>query len=53
MGATFSSGFDEVDSDIRYLVIQTQMVFYIATADAVEIIRVLDGRSDYLARLFL
>lgn len=53
MGTPLSSRFDEVDSDIRYLVIQKQMVFYIATEDAVEIIRVLDGRSDYLARLFL
>lgn len=52
MGTPLSSRFDDLDTTIRYLVIHKQMVFYEVTEDYVEIIRVLDGRTDYLSRLF-
>lgn len=52
MGTLLSSRFDGIDTNIRYLVIQKQMVFYEVTEEFVEIIRILDGRTDYLSRLF-
>ena len=52
MGTPLSSRFDDLDTTIRYLVIRKQMVFYEVTEDYVEITRVLDGRTDYLSRLF-
>lgn len=43
----------EVDTDIRILIVAKQLVFYRVVKDyRVEIIRVLDGRQDYLALLF-
>lgn len=52
MGVPLNSKCD-VDTDIRVLVVAKQLVFYRVIPDShVEIIRVLDGRQDYLALLF-
>lgn len=52
MGTPMSSKFDGLDTSIRFIVISKQLVFYEVHDDVVEVIRVLDGRTDYLARLF-
>lgn len=52
MGVLLNSKYD-VDTDIRILIVAKQLVFYrVAEDHRVEIIRVLDGRQDYLAILF-
>ena len=52
MGTPLSSKYDGVPDDIRFLVISKQMVFYKVVENRIEIIRVLDGRTDYLVHLF-
>lgn len=52
MGVSLSSKYDDLDTSIRFIVISKQLVFYEINGDIIEIIRVLDGRTDYLARLF-
>ena len=52
MGAALSSRFD-VDSDLRFIVVSKQLVFYqIIDDDLISIVRILDGRRDYLSILF-
>ena len=52
MGTPLSSRFD-VDTDIRYLLVSGQLVFYrVGEDDFVEVTRVLNARQDYLAILF-
>ena len=52
MSAALSSRFD-VDSDLRFIVVSKQLVFYqIIDDDLISIIRILDGRRDYLSILF-
>lgn len=52
MGVPLNSKY-EVDSDIRVLIVAKQLVFYRVIPDShIEILRVLDGRQDYLAILF-
>lgn len=42
-----------VETDLRFLVVAKQLVFYRVVADDhIEVTRVLDGRQDYLALLF-
>lgn len=52
MGTLLSSKYDGLDTSIRFIVISKQLVFYEISDDVVEIIRVLDGRTDYLVHLF-
>ena len=51
MGTLLSSKYESVDKDYQYIVVNKQLVFYEINDDVIEIIRVLDGRSDYLAYL--
>lgn len=51
MGTPLSSKYDGLDTSIRFIVISKQLVFYEISDDVVEIIRVLDGRTDYLTHL--
>ena len=52
MGPLLSSKYD-VDSDIRFLVVSKQMVLYrIVDRELVSVVRILDGRQDYMAILF-
>ena len=42
-----------VETDLRFLVVAKQLVFYRVVADNhIEVTRVLDGRQDYMALLF-
>ncbi len=52
MGTLLRSKYEEIESDVRFLVIRKQMVFYEIHDQSVEVIRILDGRTDYLAQLF-
>ena len=52
MGTPLSSRFD-AETDLRYLLVSEQLVFYRVVEDSyVEVTRVLNGRQDYLALLF-
>ena len=52
MGTPLSSRF-EVETDLRYLLVSEQLIFYRVVEDqTVEVIRVLNGRQDYLSILF-
>lgn len=54
MGMTLESRLDGIESKIRFLIVSKQIVFYeVDSAEKViEVIRVLDSRTDYLAILF-
>jgi plasmid stabilization system protein ParE len=52
MGTPLSSKYDDLETDIRFIVVNKQMVFYVPHEDFIEVIRVLDGRTDYLTHLF-
>lgn len=52
MGNLLSNKYESVESGYRYIVVNKQLVFYEITEDIIEIVRVLDGRTDYLAQLF-
>ncbi len=52
MGALVSSKLDVVDANTCFLVIRKQMVFYEICDHCIDVIRVLDGRTDYVAKLF-
>lgn len=51
MGASLGKRLS-IDSDIRYLVVERQMLFNRVIDDTVTVIRVLDGRQDYISILF-
>ena len=52
MGIPLSGKFD-VDSDLRFLIVSKQLVFYrIEDETFVSVVRVLDGRQDYMSILF-
>ena len=52
MGTALNSRFD-VDSDLRFIVVAKQLVFYRIVDDAlISIIRILDGSRDYISILF-
>ena len=52
MGTPLNSQYD-VATDLRYLVVSGRLIFYrVLDDDYVEVIRVLDGRQDYMAILF-
>lgn len=52
MGTPLNSRFD-VESDLRYLLVSDQLIFYRISDEAqVEVTRVLNGRQDYISILF-
>jgi plasmid stabilization system protein ParE len=52
MGTPLSGRFD-VESDLRYLLVSDQLIFYrVVEGSHVEVTRVLNGRQDYLSILF-
>lgn len=52
MGAPLQGKYD-VDADLRFLIVAKQLVFYrIVDDEHISIVRVLDGRQDYMALLF-
>lgn len=52
MGISLEAKF-EIESSIRFFVVAKQLVFYeITDEDTLTVLRVLDGRQDYLSILF-
>ena len=53
MGAALAEKF-EITTDVRYFVVSKQLIFYHVDEESgtIEILRVLDGRTDYLSVLF-
>ena len=52
MGQLLKNKYEDIDSGFRYIIINKHFVFYELSKDSVEIVRVLDGRTDYMAQLF-
>lgn len=52
MGKLLADKFDSIESAYRYIVVNKQLIFYEIIDDVIEIVRVLDGRTDYLTHLF-
>ena len=52
MEAPLTEKLEGLETDIRFLIVSKQLVFYQVGSEIIEIIRVLDGRTDYLAKLF-
>ncbi len=52
MGMALAGKFDGLDTDVRFVTVSKQLIFYVPHEDYIEIIRVLDGRTDYLSHLF-
>lgn len=54
MGMTLESKLDSTNSKIRFLIVSKQIVFYEVNSEekVIEIIRILDSRTDYLSILF-
>ena len=53
MGTPLSSKLDGLDTGIRFFVVSKQLVFYEIISEHIDIIRVLDSRTDYLATLLI
>ncbi|NBI69221.1 type II toxin-antitoxin system RelE/ParE family toxin [Pseudoflavonifractor sp. 60] len=52
MGVSLSSKYD-VDFDLRFLIVSKQLVFYrIEDETQISVVRILDGRQDYMSILF-
>ena len=52
MGTPLAGRFD-VETDLRYLVVSDQLIFYRVVEEShVEVTRVLNGRQDYISILF-
>ena len=52
MGTPLDSKYEGLETEIRFLVVSKHLVFYEVHNDRIEIIRILDGRTDYLTHLF-
>lgn len=52
MGTPLDSKYDGLETDIRFLVVSKHLIFYEVHDDVIEVIRILDGRTDYLTHLF-
>ena len=46
-----SNKYDSIESDYQYIIVNKQLVFYEINDEIIEVVRVLDGRTDYLAHL--
>ena len=51
MGMKLADKFD-IESNYRFIIINKQIVFYELHSQYIEVIRILDGRTDYLTHLF-
>ena len=52
MGTPLGSKYDGLETNIRFLIVSKHLIFYEVHDDMIEIIRILDGRTDYLTHLF-
>jgi len=53
IGAALSGKYEDLDTAIRFIVISNRLVFYEICDDVIEVVRVLDERTDYMALLFV
>ena len=51
MGARLSEKY-ELDTDMRYFTVARHLIFYRVTDERICVLRVIDGRQDYLSILF-
>lgn len=51
LGAELRGKFD-IDTDIRFIIVSKQLIFYRVQNDIITIIRVIDGRRDYMVLLW-
>ena len=51
MGISFRERLDE-ETDLRYLLCEKYLAFYRIAEDRILVVRILDGRTDYLSVLF-
>ncbi len=51
MGTPLSNKYDLPECNYQYIIVNKQLVFYETNNDTIEIVRVLDGRTDYLSHL--
>ena len=51
LGISIRGRLDE-ETDLRYLICEKYLAFYRIAEDRIQVIRVLDGRTDYLKVLF-
>ena len=52
MGTPLDSKYDGFETKIRFLIVSKHLIFYEVHDDMIEIVRILDGRTDYLTYLF-
>ena len=52
MGTSLDSKYDGLETNIRFLIVSKHLIFYEIHDDMIEIIRIHDGRTDYLTHLF-
>ena len=52
MGVILKNKYEEVDSDYRFITIKKHLVLYKINDDIIEIVRIIDGRTDYITHLF-
>ncbi len=51
MGTLLSNKYDSIESNYQYIIVNKQLVFYEIIDGTIEVVRVLDGRTDYLTHL--
>lgn len=51
MGTPLDSKYEGLETNLRFLIVSKHLIFYEVHEDMVEIIRILDGRTDYLSNL--
>lgn len=51
MGTLLSNKYDSIESNYQYIIVNKQLVFYEIVDGTIEVVRVLDGRTDYLTHL--
>lgn len=51
MGVLLKSKYEDAEVDYRFITVSKQLIFYEIGDGIIEIVRILDGRTDYLARL--
>ena len=52
MGTPLGGRYDGLETNIRFLIVSRHLIFYEVHDNMIELIRILDGRTDYLTYLF-
>ena len=51
MGTPLDSKAEGLETSLRFVIVSKHLIFYEVREDRIEILRVLDGRTDYLSHL--